>query len=321
MVESEWRKRERERRLFASSQLLLFTTRLIETSLDRLIRTTTPRYERAIKVYASSISRFLHSLFNSSLSNQAMKICVFGGSGLVGSSIAKKAVQRGWNVVSVSQSGKPFQTPAGHSPAWVDKVSLAFALSLMWTFAEDYSYPQVEWTKGTPFDSASYASVLPSCDALVSTLGILLEDNYKQKGQAQPLSVLKSILGNLMGEIGNPLKERGDRTYERMNRDSGMSLSNLSLPQCVSWRSTSQSLSDWDFQSIPSISISTLLHFDFNRSISLRFYLCRRHLPTVRTIRLHSIETTGGTSDIGRISDRSGRTRSSTSFHQTKCVG
>jgi len=52
-----------------------------------------------------------------------MKICVFGGSGLVGSSIAKKAVQRGWNVVSVSQSGKPFKTPAGHSPAWVDKVS------------------------------------------------------------------------------------------------------------------------------------------------------------------------------------------------------
>jgi len=66
-----------------------------------------------------------------------MKICVFGGSGLVGSSIAKKAVKRGWNVVSVSQSGKPFRTPAGHSPAWVDQVSssslsLSMIILLSW---------------------------------------------------------------------------------------------------------------------------------------------------------------------------------------------
>ncbi|GAA5911092.1 ubiquinone biosynthesis protein COQ11 [Sporobolomyces salmoneus] len=147
-----------------------------------------------------------------------MKICVFGGSGLVGSSIAKKAVKRGWNVVSVSRSGKPFQTPAGHSPAWVD---------------------QVEWTKGTPFDPTSYAQVLPSCDALVSTLGILLEDDYKQSGQAQPLSVLRSVVGNLLGETRNPLKQRGDRTYERMNRDSAIEAfrafrQSRSVPSCTS---------------------------------------------------------------------------------------
>ncbi|GAA5933086.1 ubiquinone biosynthesis protein COQ11 [Sporobolomyces koalae] len=147
-----------------------------------------------------------------------MKICVFGGSGLVGSSIAKKAVQRGWNVVSVSRSGKPFQTPAGHSPAWVE---------------------QVEWTSGTPFDPASYAKVLPSCDALVSTLGILLEDDYKQAGQAQPLKVLQSVVGNLLGEQGNPLKKRGERTYERMNRDSAIETfrafrQSRSVPSCTS---------------------------------------------------------------------------------------
>ncbi|GAA5885355.1 hypothetical protein JCM16303_006016 [Sporobolomyces ruberrimus] len=147
-----------------------------------------------------------------------MKICVFGGSGLVGSSIAKKAVKRGWNVVSVSQSGKPFRTPAGHSPAWVD---------------------QVEWTKGTPFDPTSYAKVLPSCDALVSTLGILLEDDYKQSGQAQPLSVLRSVVGNLIGETRNPLKKRGEKTYERMNRDSAIEAfrafrQSRSVPSCTS---------------------------------------------------------------------------------------
>ena len=80
----------------------------------------------------------------------------------------------------------------------------------------------MEWTRGTPFDPTTYAKVLPSCDALVSTLGILLEDDYKRAGQAQPLSVLRSIAGNLVGETRNPLRERrGDRTYERMNRDSG----------------------------------------------------------------------------------------------------
>ncbi|GAA5951752.1 hypothetical protein JCM3765_003107 [Sporobolomyces pararoseus] len=147
-----------------------------------------------------------------------MKICVFGGSGLVGSSIAKKAVKRGWNVVSVSRSGKPFRTPAGHSPAWVD---------------------QVEWTKGTPFDPTSYAKVLPSCDALVSTLGILLEDDYKQAGQAQPLRVLKSIAGNLLGETGNPLRKQGDKTYERMNRDSAIEAfrafrQSRTVPSCTS---------------------------------------------------------------------------------------
>ncbi|GAA5990754.1 hypothetical protein JCM5350_007357 [Sporobolomyces pararoseus] len=147
-----------------------------------------------------------------------MKICVFGGSGLVGSSIAKKAVKRGWNVVSVSRSGKPFRTPAGHSPAWVD---------------------QVEWTKGTPFDPTSYAKVLPSCDALVSTLGILLEDDYKQSGQAQPLRVLKSIAGNLLGETGNPLRKQGDKTYERMNRDSAIEAfrtfrQSRTVPSCTS---------------------------------------------------------------------------------------
>ncbi|GAA6061660.1 hypothetical protein JCM10212_000843 [Sporobolomyces blumeae] len=131
-----------------------------------------------------------------------MKVCIIGGSGLVGSAVAKKAVKRGWDVVSVTQSGRPFRTPAGHAPAWVDKV---------------------EWTQGTPFDAASYAAVLPSCDALVSTLGILLEDDYKKGGQAQPLSVLRSVVGNLLGETANPLKDRNGKTYERMNRDSAIS--------------------------------------------------------------------------------------------------
>ncbi|GAA5891538.1 hypothetical protein JCM5296_004248 [Sporobolomyces johnsonii] len=130
-----------------------------------------------------------------------MKLCVLGGNGLVGSAVARKAVARGWKVVSVSRSGRPFATPAGHAPAWVH---------------------QVEWRKGTPFDAASYASILPSCDALVSTLGILLESEYKEQGVPKPLSVLRSIAQHAIGSRGNPLAERGERTYERMNRDSAI---------------------------------------------------------------------------------------------------
>lgn len=56
-----------------------------------------------------------------------MKIGIFGGNGFVGSAIARKAVAKGWNVVSFSRSGKAFQTPAGHTPSWVEKVRLALA--------------------------------------------------------------------------------------------------------------------------------------------------------------------------------------------------
>lgn len=51
-----------------------------------------------------------------------MKIGIFGGNGFVGSAIARKAVARGWNVVSFSRSGTPFATPAGHTPAWAEEV-------------------------------------------------------------------------------------------------------------------------------------------------------------------------------------------------------
>ncbi|BGP37919.1 hypothetical protein JCM10450v2_001856 [Rhodotorula kratochvilovae] len=133
-----------------------------------------------------------------------MKVCIFGGNGFVGSAIARKAVARGWSVVSVSRSGRPFATPAGHSPAWVN---------------------EVEWRKGSPFDPSTYDSLLPSCDALVSTLGTLLETPYKEQGIARPLSVLKALAENATGSRGNPLAKEGrERSYERLNRDSALQL-------------------------------------------------------------------------------------------------
>ncbi|GAA6051846.1 hypothetical protein JCM3770_005494 [Rhodotorula araucariae] len=133
-----------------------------------------------------------------------MKLCIFGGNGFVGSAIARKAVARGWSVVSVSRSGRPFATPAGHSPAWVS---------------------EVEWRKGSPFDLSTYDALLPSCDALVTTLGTLLETPYKEQGVARPLSVLKALAENATGSRGNPLAKDGrERSYERLNRDSALQL-------------------------------------------------------------------------------------------------
>lgn len=58
-----------------------------------------------------------------------MKLCIFGGNGFVGSAIARKAVARGWAVTSLSRSGRPFETPAGHTPAWVHKVRCSLSLT------------------------------------------------------------------------------------------------------------------------------------------------------------------------------------------------
>ncbi|GAA5868316.1 hypothetical protein JCM3774_001004 [Rhodotorula dairenensis] len=132
-----------------------------------------------------------------------MKIGIFGGNGFVGSAIARKAVARGWKVVSFSRSGRPFATPAGHTPAWVE---------------------EVEWKRASVFDPRTYEADLPSCDALVSTLGILFETEYKEQGQARPLSVLKAVVENATGSRGNPLAQNTDRSYERVNCDSALAL-------------------------------------------------------------------------------------------------
>lgn len=81
--------------------------------------------------------------------------------------------------------------------------------------------PKVEWKRASVFDPRTYEADLASCDALVSTLGILLETDYKVQGQARPLSVLRAIAENATGSRGNPLARQTDRSYERINRDSG----------------------------------------------------------------------------------------------------
>lgn len=106
--------------------------------------------------------------------------------------------------VMLSKSGKPFKTPNGHSPAWTDKV---------------------EWHSASAFQPDLYKSIISSSDAVVHTIGTLLEGGeYKQsiKG-GNPVEVagttLKGVLNGLNGS--NPLKRGEEGSYERVNRDSG----------------------------------------------------------------------------------------------------
>jgi len=109
-------------------------------------------------------------------------------------------------ILTISQSGTPYKTPAGHTPTWSTKVA---------------------WHAGSAFDPSSYSSLVSSSSAVVHTLGILLEDQgYKSSIQGGNVFGLgKAVLAGLTGSQGNPLKtkEAKQKGYEGMNRDSGTS--------------------------------------------------------------------------------------------------
>ncbi|KAH7889351.1 mitochondrial protein [Phlebopus sp. FC_14] len=129
----------------------------------------------------------------------ARKILVVGGNGFIGSAVCKAALARGMRVTSISSSGQPYRTPKGHTPAWTSKV---------------------EWQKADALLPKTYSHILPEVNAVVHTLGTLLEDSRYKTALAN-----KSILG-LVGAFangsGNPLERGGRGSYEVMNRDSAL---------------------------------------------------------------------------------------------------
>jgi len=131
------------------------------------------------------------------------KVLVVGGNGFVGSAVCRAALRHGYRVTSISSSGRPFQTPKGHTPTWTEKV---------------------EWLRADALRPETYSHLLPGVSAVVHTLGTLLADTkYKDDLRKQDLAgAAKRILQNLTG-IGrrNPLEE-GPNAYETLNRDSAL---------------------------------------------------------------------------------------------------
>ena len=159
-----------------------------------------------------------------------MKVAIIGGNGYLGSAISKVAINKGLQVTSISlvytfsifkiyfvnvfysrQSGQPFKTPSGHLPRWTEKVRYA------WLFImSDWNLycKKVNWRSGSVFDQKTYRDELKDADAVIHTIGILLESNYK----SGPMEIIKGLLSRRFDD-GNPLT---DGKYELMNRNAGV---------------------------------------------------------------------------------------------------
>lgn len=156
------------------------------------------------------------------------RIVVCGGNGFLGTRICKVAVTRGWDVTSISRSGEPTWSSVTSSPtvpSWSTSVS---------------------WQKADILKPASYKSYLKDADAVVHSMGILLEADYKGvlTGKESIWSGLSRAFSPSKGGSQNPLEREegeelrpqekdGQLTYELMNRDTAITLAQESSFQNV----------------------------------------------------------------------------------------
>ena len=128
----------------------------------------------------------------------------------LGSRICKAAVAHNYRVTSLSRSGQP---------DW----------KALWSLSSPPEWAsQVEWHKANVFDPSTYSDKLDGASAVVHTMGILIEEDYKGvlTGKEPIISGLKKAFNNREVDRGKQL------TYESMNRDSGKVLGYLSQDIC-----------------------------------------------------------------------------------------
>ncbi|MCJ1311730.1 hypothetical protein MMC25_005403 [Agyrium rufum] len=156
------------------------------------------------------------------------KIVVCGGNGFLGSRICKSAVARGWEVISISRSGEPTWSAVTSSPdppSWSKSVS---------------------WEKADILKPTTYKPMLKESDAVVHSMGILLEADYKGvlSGKESPWKGLQRAFSATKGGSQNPLERKegedlkpqeadGQITYELINRDSAITLAQESAAEKV----------------------------------------------------------------------------------------
>ncbi|KAJ2849839.1 hypothetical protein IWW36_002352 [Coemansia brasiliensis] len=120
----------------------------------------------------------------------ARKIFVVGGSGFVGQAICRAALSRGWQVLSLSRHGAPERnaTTQDQTTTCVDN--------------------QVQWIKGNALEPDTYKEHLAGCDAIVHSVGVLLETSYKK----------------LVNVGYNSSSSYAAATYESANRDTALNV-------------------------------------------------------------------------------------------------
>ncbi|CAR25244.1 ubiquinone biosynthesis protein COQ11 [Lachancea thermotolerans CBS 6340] len=127
-------------------------------------------------------------------------LLVFGGNGFLGRRICQTAVEKGFQVTSLSRSGSPPRTANRWDKEWIDKV---------------------HWEKCDVLDPKSYTQYLKDADNVVHSIGILLEDSsYK----AQINGKLSFDPKNLLKWGPNPMKNNPNFTYEVMNKKTALML-------------------------------------------------------------------------------------------------
>ncbi|KAJ1720484.1 hypothetical protein LPJ53_004885 [Coemansia erecta] len=112
------------------------------------------------------------------------KLFVVGGTGFVGQAVCRRALAQGWTVVSLSRHGAP------RHPA---------------------SAPRgIRWVRGDALAPSTFLEHLQGCSAVVHSVGVLLESNYKPWAS----------LGSTQSQ-GSPSEAA---TYEQANRDTALSV-------------------------------------------------------------------------------------------------
>ena len=155
-------------------------------------------------------------------------VLVVGGSGFLGSAITKRLLSQGHTVTSMSPSGRPFLTPSGHRPAWSSSNSIRWAKADAFTPS---TYRQILTGEDVHPIASTPASSSPSptpVTAIVSTIGVLLEANYKG-AQGSWQEVGKALMRGWGLERPNPLESGKETMYEKMNRDAVLSIAETYL--------------------------------------------------------------------------------------------
>jgi hypothetical protein len=102
----------------------------------------------------------------------------------------------------------------------------------------------VSWQKGDVLDPSSYTQHLEGADAVIHSMGILLEADYKGvvSGRESPIKGLQRAFSATKAGTLNPLEHKGERlqpmerdgqlTYEVMNRDTGKYMYGMYVWKC-----------------------------------------------------------------------------------------
>ncbi|KAG0682621.1 hypothetical protein C6P40_000295 [Pichia californica] len=136
------------------------------------------------------------------------KIVVFGGTGFLGKRICENAISRGYDVVSITGTGKKPNPYEGEESSWINKVN---------------------WKRGNIFYPETYTNELKNAKAVVHSIGILLENDSYKKIVGSNDGIINTVSD--LFKTSNPMAKTPDitgnnviidKTYERFNTQSAL---------------------------------------------------------------------------------------------------